>query len=72
MPFEHSESLAVQEKSMRLFENLAAEHPEMTGHVEYARQHLDVIRRFGRFPYRNAVLGRTSTPAEMEYLRRST
>jgi uncharacterized protein (DUF924 family) len=72
MPFEHSESLAAQEESMRLFERLAAEHSEMTGHVEYARQHLEVIRRFGRFPYRNAVLGRASTPAEMEFLRRPT
>ena len=72
MPFEHSESLAPQEESMRLFEKLAAEHPELTGHVEYARDHFEVIRRFGRFPYRNAVLGRASTPAEMEFLRRPT
>jgi uncharacterized protein (DUF924 family) len=72
MPFEHSESLSDQEESIRLFQKLAAEHPEMAGHVRYAEQHSEVIRRFGRFPYRNAVLGRTSTPAEMEYLRRPT
>jgi len=72
MPFEHSENPADQEQSIRLFQKLAAEHPEMTGYVKYAEQHRDVIRRFGRFPHRNAVLGRTSTPAEMEYLRGST
>ena len=72
MPFEHSENPADQEESIRLFQKLAAEHPEMTVHVKYAEQHRDVIRRFGRFPYRNAVLGRTSTPAEMEFLRRPT
>ncbi|HEY2524256.1 MAG TPA: DUF924 family protein [Candidatus Binataceae bacterium] len=72
MPFEHSENLADQEESVRLFQKLAAEHPGMAGYVTYAEQHREVIRRFGRFPYRNAVLGRTSTPAEMEYLRRPT
>jgi uncharacterized protein (DUF924 family) len=72
MPFEHSENPVDQEESIRLFRNLAAEHPEMAGYVGYAEQHRDVIRRFGRFPYRNAVLGRISTPAEMEYLRRPT
>jgi len=72
MPFEHSENPADQEQSIRLFQKLAAEHPGMTGYVKYAEQHRDVIRRFGRFPHRNAVLGRTSTPAEMEYLRGST
>jgi uncharacterized protein (DUF924 family) len=72
MPFQHSENLDDQEASVRLFRKLAAEHPEMAGHLRYADQHMDVIRRFGRFPHRNAILGRASTPAEAEFLKRPT
>jgi len=64
LPFEHSEDLADQEESVRLFEKLG----EGEG-LRYAVDHRDVIERFGRFPHRNAVLGRTSTPDEIEYLK---
>jgi uncharacterized protein (DUF924 family) len=72
MPFQHSENLADQEESLRLFHRLAAEVPAMAGYIEYAEHHLEVVRRFGRFPHRNAVLGRASTAAELEFLRRPT
>jgi uncharacterized protein (DUF924 family) len=71
LPFQHSENLDDQHESARLFRKLAAEHPAMAGYVEYAEHHLEAIRRFGRFPHRNAVLGRASTPAEVEFLERS-
>jgi uncharacterized protein (DUF924 family) len=72
LPFEHSESLDEQKESVRLFHKLAAEHPAMAGYVEYAEDHMEVIRRFGRFPHRNAVLGRASTPEEAEFIQRPT
>lgn len=72
LPFEHSENLDDQKESVRLFQKLAAEHPAMAGYVEYAEHHMEVIRRFGRFPHRNAVLGRASTPAEIEFIQRPT
>jgi uncharacterized protein (DUF924 family) len=40
----------------------------MTGYLEYAERHLEVIRRFGRFPHRNAILGRSSTPEEAKFI----
>ena len=43
--------------------------PEVEQGLDYAEQHLVIIRRFGRFPHRNAVLGRESTPAEVEFLK---
>jgi len=61
LPFEHSESLEDQERSLRLFEG--------NDNHEWARRHWDIIRRFGRFPHRNALLGRTSTPEEADFLR---
>lgn len=67
MPYEHAENLALQRRSLELFGRLAAD----TGLVEpstWARKHHDVIDRFGRFPQRNAVLGRNSTPEEIEFL----
>ena len=63
LPFEHSEALADQELSMRLYARLGNE--EWT---RYARAHHDLIARFGRFPHRNAVLGRASTPEEVAAL----
>ena len=66
LPFEHSEDLADQEESVRLFAALRAE-AEDDG-LDYALRHRDVIRRFGRFPHRNAALGRVSTAAEAAYL----
>lgn len=63
LPFEHSESLADQERSVELFEGLG--DGEM---LKYAMIHRDVIAEFGRFPHRNAVLGRQTTPAEQAFL----
>ncbi|WP_349773282.1 DUF924 family protein [Sphingomonas sp. KRR8] len=60
MPFQHSEVLADQERALALFETLG--DPER---LDFARRHHDVIARFGRFPHRNAALGRASTPAEL-------
>ena len=68
LPFEHSESLADQDRSIALFTALAAEHPETAANLDYAHRHRDVIVRFGRFPHRNAALGRASTAAETDYL----
>lgn len=62
LPFEHAESLAEQDVSVRLFEAIGGKA------AEAARRHRDVIRRFGRFPHRNATLGRESTAAELAYL----
>lgn len=66
--FEHSESLADQTHSLALFSALPAtpEHDEVK---DYAKRHHDVIARFGRFPHRNAILGRESTLEEIEFLK---
>jgi uncharacterized protein (DUF924 family) len=69
MPLEHAEDLAMQDESVRRFEALAALSPEQFGSAfDYALRHHEVIRRFGRFPHRNAILGRESTPAELAFL----
>jgi len=68
MPFEHSESLPDQEQSVALFRSLAQE-TGLAEPVEWAERHAEVVRRFGRFPHRNAILGRASTPGELEFLR---
>jgi uncharacterized protein (DUF924 family) len=70
MPLEHCEDLEVQEECVTLFEELAAitGSQMITDYVRYAVGHRDVIARFGRFPHRNAILGRTSTPEELAYL----
>lgn len=67
MPLHHSESLADQQRSLALFEAL----PDRTGREgtrRYAMRYVDVIARFGRFPHRNAMLGRASTPEEIAFL----
>jgi uncharacterized protein (DUF924 family) len=74
LPFEHSEALADQDRSVELFARLAAEYPpdrRAAGDdlVAYAVRHREIIQRFGRFPHRNAVLGRASTPEEIAFLR---
>ena len=61
MPFMHSEALAHQLRCVELFQN----SPD---NLKYAHEHADIIRRFGRFPHRNHVLGRTTTPEEQAYL----
>lgn len=67
LPFEHSESLADQETSVALFAALPKTADD-DGTLDYARRHHDIIRRFGRFPHRNAILGRVSTPEELAFL----
>jgi uncharacterized protein (DUF924 family) len=67
MPLEHSERLIDQHESVRLFERLAAEG--LDAPLAWAQRHRDVIARFGRFPHRNGILGRPSTPAEIEFLK---
>jgi uncharacterized protein (DUF924 family) len=68
LPFEHVEDLAHQRRSVALFERLAPELPSDNDALEYARKHLVIIERFGRFPHRNAILGRPSTPEELAFL----
>lgn len=65
LPFEHSEELVDQERSVALTESLG---PDFAEPLDYARRHRDIIARFGRFPHRNAVLGRVSTPEELAFL----
>ena len=67
LPFEHSEKLADQDESVRLFATLP-EGELRDDCAAYARHHHAVIARFGRFPHRNAALGRSSTEAEAEFL----
>ena len=67
LPFEHSENLADQVRSVELFDSLR-EAPELADTIPYARRHYDIIARFGRFPHRNRILGRASTAEELEYL----
>jgi uncharacterized protein (DUF924 family) len=66
LPFEHSEDLADQDESVRLFETLRLWLGDNA--IEQAHQHRDLMRRYGRFPYRNAPLGRESTVEELHYL----
>lgn len=63
MPLEHSEDLAAQDRACALFAALG--DPEL---LRYAEAHRQIIRRFGRFPHRNLLLGRTSTPEEEAFL----
>lgn len=67
LPFEHAEDLAAQRQSLRLFAALARDSNGAST-VDYALRHYDIIARFGRFPHRNAMLGRESTPEEAEFL----
>jgi uncharacterized protein (DUF924 family) len=60
----HSESMADQDRSVELYERAGLEN-----NLKYALHHRDVVQRFGRFPHRNQVLGRESTPEEIEYLK---
>ena len=69
MPYEHAEDLAAQDESLRLFTRLAADSPEQAESLTYASRHREVILRFGRFPHRNAILGRQSSVEEMVFLR---
>ena len=74
MPFMHSESLADQDRCIELFSAL---RDEQTGRardnaeysLKFANMHRDIVVKFGRFPHRNAILGRESTPEEIAFLR---
>jgi uncharacterized protein (DUF924 family) len=73
VPYEHAEDLAAQEEGVRGFEALLARTPPpwrgpVESFLDFARAHRDVVARFGRFPHRNAILGRASTPAERDFL----
>ena len=59
----------MQDEALRLFTRLAAEAPQMDGMLDYARRHHAIVQRFGRFPHRNAILGRQSTAEEIAFLR---
>jgi uncharacterized protein (DUF924 family) len=73
MPLMHAESLDVQEESVAAFRRLREEAPAdlhriFQASLDSAVEHRDIIARFGRFPHRNRVLGRESTPEEIEWL----
>lgn len=63
MPYMHSESLAVHEEALRLFGQ-----PELAFNLDFERRHQAIVARFGRYPHRNAVLGRSSTAEELDFL----
>ena len=65
LPYEHAEDIAMQQRGVALFES----DPVMADAAQWARKHHDIIARFGRFPHRNTVLGRSSTPEETEFLK---
>ena len=68
LPFEHAEDRAHQRTALQLFEQLARDEPALAGLHEWARKHHDIVARFGRFPHRNAALGRESTHEERDFL----
>lgn len=67
LPMEHSETLAEQDLSVRLFEGLAHD-PRYDSSIESAHRHREIVARFGRFPHRNEILARASTAAEAAFL----
>ncbi len=74
MPLEHSESMADQEENVKRFKDLIGSLPEekrttFEGYLNFAVRHREIIDRFGRFPHRNEMLGRESTPEEMAFLK---
>ncbi|MBT0959917.1 DUF924 family protein [Denitromonas iodatirespirans] len=68
LPFEHAEDIAAQDRAVALFDALKAAHPGFETTYDYALRHQAVIARFGRFPHRNAILGRADTDAERTFL----
>ena len=74
LPFEHRENIAAQSRSVALFQTLAdesgtADKPIFENFLDFAKRHYEVIEKFGRFPHRNRILGRPSTPRELEFLK---
>ena len=73
LPLEHSEDLEIQKKSVAAFTKLVEDSPSsvkfaMDVALDYAQKHFDLIQKFGRFPHRNEILGRSSTSEELEFL----
>ena len=73
LPLEHSEAIEDQTRAVQLYETLTTQSSgpyleSSKNSLDYAKRHCDIIRRFGRFPHRNAILGRDSTEAEMDFL----
>lgn len=73
MPLEHAEDVELQASCCTLFEALCESAPPsrretFEGYLEFARRHREIVERFGRFPHRNAILGRESTPEEAAFL----
>ena len=73
LPLQHSEAIDDQTRAVRLYETLTTQSSGIylegtENSLDYAKRHCDIIRRFGRFPHRNATLGRESTEAEIEFL----
>jgi uncharacterized protein (DUF924 family) len=76
MPFMHSEDMAMQERSLELFCRLEDEFSQvpdvsemLSSNRDYAERHYNIVKRFGRYPHRNGILGRESTPEETEFLK---
>ncbi|MBW4642985.1 MAG: DUF924 domain-containing protein [Goleter apudmare HA4340-LM2] len=67
LPFEHSENIEHQRHCIKLFQQISHDS-ESAGAIEHAFRHMAIIERFGRFPHRNIILGRISTPEEREFL----
>jgi len=63
MPFMHSEDIEHQDRSVELFSKAGLDH-----NLHWAKHHRGIVQRFGRFPHRNSILGRESTPEELAYL----
>lgn len=63
LPYMHSESLVIHAQALVLFDQ-----PGLEDNMRFERAHLDILQRFGRYPHRNAALGRPSTPQELEFL----
>jgi uncharacterized protein (DUF924 family) len=68
LPLEHSENLEHQQQAVKLFSTLK-DDPDSASAIDYACHHLRIIERFGRFPHRNRILGRSTTPQEEEFLK---
>lgn len=68
LPFEHAEDLAQQRRAVALFSQLERDEPALKDLALWAQRHMDIVARFGRFPHRNAALGRASSADELAFL----
>jgi uncharacterized protein (DUF924 family) len=73
MPLQHAESLKIQERSVRIYQGLVTSVSDtlkatFATFAQFAELHRDIVATYGRFPHRNAILGRENTPAEAEFL----